>query len=605
MTGILCCISFLLTAPDTFPVSDTAIVYGKRHQIASIGKNVLHIESGTGNLLNQDLSYAGLSIRQYGPSGIGTLSRRGADPAQLQILWNGIVLNNPMLGMTDLSLLQNDATTRISLTEGSSGSLYGSGSVGGTLALQHALPEKMGESVSTSVLAGSFGRLQAQGDFAMRKRKSFLVWDNQWLFINNDFPYKIGDAVFGKMQYASRNQWRSRFSGGFNHGKWDLSAHAEWQQGERGLGTSAGGTSSLGNQEDENKRIAIHAHYQTKKIKWVQRFGLIQDRFVFQMPLNLTPDISHSLSMQVQQELHFHIAQWNAILGADIWRVAGNTRQYARNVEQVFPAQFIALYRQNRNCRVAASSRWEWHERIAVNALSAEFAVNRAITAKTAVSNSFRRPTLNDLYWNLGGNQNMKPESGGNAEAGLSVKWSQRNIQGDFSATVWARYLNNPIVWLPVNNFWSASNMQRGDYRGAQFSSNVSSETGKIRWQWQTGVEWCNTRMLNNGNRFNALFVPRISGASSLKLQRRFWFLNTGLQWQSMRYVSTDNMSTIPAYALFSMQAGKEIKFRQHNFLMSAGADNMLNQSYEVMPGRPMPMRSYWVKVNMKFNNKK
>jgi outer membrane cobalamin receptor len=199
----------------------------------------------------------------------------------------------------------------------------------------------------------------------------------------------------------------------------------------------------------------------------------------------------------------------------------------------------------------------------------------------------------------------MKPESGGNAEAGLSVKWNQRNIQGDISATVWARYLKNPIVWLPVNNFWSASNMQRGDYRGAQFSSTFSSEAGKIRWQWQTGVEWCNTRMLNNGNRFNALFVPRISGASSLKLQRRFWFLNTGLQWQSMRYVSTDNTSTIPAYALFSMQAGKEIKFRQHDFLMSAGADNMLNQSYEVMPGRPMPMRSFWVKINMKFNNKK
>ncbi len=602
MNGILCSISLLLSAPDTFPVSDTAVVYGKRHQVASVGKNVLHIESGTGNLINQDLASAGLSIRQYGPSGIGTLSRRGADPSQLQILWNGIVLNNPMLGMTDLSLLQNDASTRISLTEGSSGSLYGSGSVGGTLAIQHTLPGKIGESVSTSFLAGSFGRLQAQGDFAIRKRKSFLVWDNQWLTINNDFPYKIGDEVYGNMQFASRSQWRSRLSGGFNAGRWDLSAHAEWQQGERGLGTSAGGTSSLGNQKDENQRLALHANYQTDKLKWVQRFGLVEDRIVFQMPGNTAPDSSRSQSMQVQQELHFHIGKWNAIAGADLWRVAGNTRQYARDIEQVFPAQFFALYRQSRNCRFAASSRWEWHERIAVNALSAEFAVNRVITAKTAISSSFRRPTLNDLYWSMGGNQDVKPESGGNAEAGLSAKWHHKKIQGDFSATLWARYLNNPIVWLPENNVWYVRNMQRGDYQGFQLSARLSGETRKFRWLWQAGMEWCKTSMLNNNSRFHALFVPRVSGATSLRLSIKQWFVYASEQWQSMRYISTDNLSSMPAYGLFSVQSGRNLTYRQHAIVLAAGADNVFNRNYEVMPGRPMPLRSLWLKINVQIN---
>jgi iron complex outermembrane receptor protein len=595
----------MLTAPDTFPAADTAYIEGRRLQYAAVGKNVCYFEHGTGNLLNRELAAAGLSIRQYGPSGIGTLSRRGADPSQLQILWNGIVLNNPMLGMADLSLLQNDASTRILLTEGSSGSLYGSGSVGGTLALQHVNPAKFGESVSASIQTGSFGMRQIHGDFGMRKRRSFLSWDNQWFKIDNDFPYKIGFENEGKMQFASREQLRSRLSAGFHYKKWEFGAHAEWQKGTRGLGTSAGGTSSLGNQQDENRRLAVHANYQSNKIKWVQRFGLIEDRIIFQLPGNTAPDSSRSQSLQIQQEFHFHVGKWNAVAGADLWNVSGNSRQYTSQTDQVFPAQFVAFYRQSKNYRLSASSRWEWHERIAVNSLSAEYAIHKLLSAKAAISNSFRRPTLNDIYWSSGGNPNLKPESGGNAEAGLVAGQSTGSVKWNISATIWARFLDNPIVWLPENNIWSARNMQYGEYNGFQLSSRVSGEAGKIHWIWQTGMEWCKARMHFNNNRFNALFVPRFSGASSFKMQRKLWYLNTICQWQSMRYTSTDNLSALPGYALFSMQTGKEIKMKQHAITLSAGADNVFNHSYEVMPGRPMPLRSFWLKVNFQLASKK
>lgn len=603
MTGILCCISLLLTAPDTFPAADTAFVMGKRQQIASVGKNVLQFEAGSGNMLNQELSSAGLSVRQYGPSGIGTLSRRGADPSQLQILWNGIVLNNPMLGMTDLGLLQSDASTRISLSEGGSGSFYGSGSVGGTLSLQHLQPANFGESVEASILSGSFGRIQSHADFRIRKQNSYLIWDNQWITIHNDFPYKIENTINAKMQFASRDQRKSRISAGFSHGKWDMSLHAEWQKGDRGLGTSTGGTTSLGNQADENKRVAVNANYQSSKFKWVQRLGLIQDDIVFQAPATLYPDSSRSQSLQYQQEWHFVLGGWNVITGADLWQVSGKTRAYRHNVEQLFPAQFISFFKQNNLYRIAASTRWEWHERLPVNSISAEYALHEVIRLKTSVNSSFRRPTLNDQYWSTGGNLNLKPEKGGNADAGLTAKWAQGQLQYDISATLWMRYLNNPIVWLPENNIWSASNMQRGDYYGTQMSALISGFFGKFRWQWQSGAEWCRATMIKKEQKFNALFVPRFSGASSVRLQRNLWSVQAGCHWQSMRFASTDNLIAIPGYVLFSLQAGKEIKYRQHKFMMSAGGDNIFNKSYEVMPGRPMPMRSLWLKANMNIND--
>jgi hypothetical protein len=107
-----------------------------------------------------------------------------------------------------------------------------------------------------------------------------------------------------------------------------------------------------------------------------------------------------------------------------------------------------------------------------------------------------------------------------------------------------------------------------------------------------------------NDNKFNALFVPRFSGASSFKLIRKLWYISSVCQWQSLRYTSTDNLSAMPGYALFSLQTGKEIRMKQHAFTITAGADNVLNHSYEIMPGRPMPMRSFWLKANLKLSNK-
>lgn len=604
MTSILCCISLLVSAPDTFPAADTIFIQEKRLQVASVGKNVLQFESGSGNLLSQVLASAGISIRQYGPSGIGTLSRRGADPSQLQILWNGIVLNNPMLGMTDLSLLQNDAQSRIVLTEGGSGSFYGSGSVGGTLSMQHIQPEKTGESLTSSFTMGSFGRLQANADCRIKSRKNFFIWDNQWLNVKNHFPYKIENASGANMHYAEREQRRSRISSGLHYKKWDLALHAEWQKGERGLGTSAGGTTSLGWQADENKRLALLANYQSSKVKWVQRLGFIQDNFVFQPMAGQYKDSSRSQSLQYQQEWHFTVGSWNVIAGADLWQVSGKTRAYIRQAQQLFPAQFLSLFNQNKKYRISASSRWEWHEQISVNAVSGEYALGKVVNLKSSVSSSFRRPTLNDQYWSSGGNTNLKPEKGGNAEVGFTAKWIQGNVKAEMSATLWARHLNNPIVWLPENNIWMAFNMQRGDYYGTQFSAVLSGLIGQTQWQWRSSAEWCRADMLKNDLQFKALFVPAFSGASFLKIQRKKWFLNTGCNWQSMRYTSTDNLSSLPGYALFGIQTGKEMRFKQYNLSLSAGADNIFNQSYEVMPGRPMPLRSFWLRAIFQLTHK-
>jgi iron complex outermembrane receptor protein len=604
MTGLLCCISLLFSASDTLPAADTAFIVGKRLMMASRGKNVIVFPRGS-QWLNQDLAAAGICIRQYGPSGIGSITRRGADPSQIQVLWNGMVLNNPMLGMADLSLLQNDASTEVKLSEGGSGSFYGSGSVGGTLSLQHKSADKLGSNINTDILTGSFGRRELASHWNWSRPGLFFTWNHNFNTAENDFTYRIPGSESMKMEFARRSQYRSSFSTGFSVKHWNAELHSEWQKGNRGLGTPAGGGSSLGWQEDENLRTVLSLNYTSDCFKLVQRLGLIRDDIIFQLPGYSNPDSSRSTSKQYQQEWHFNSVGLQWITGIDLLHVSAFTKNYTGTASNLYPAQFVAVSHHRKKVNLSASARWEWNEKIPVGSFSVERSINNNWRLKTNVCNSFRRPTLNDLYWSNGGNTKIKAEKGGSIETGLAGSWQRHGTTVSLNTAIWMRYLNNPIVWLPGNNVWSVTNLDRGDYHGVQLSLSVDHKWGDVLFFWVAGGEWCEAKITRESIVYNALFVPGLTGSGHLRIQHKHAFLNIQCQGQSERFISTDNLSSLPAYALFSCHAGKEFNRSEHHFLLTAGADNLFNQNYQVMPGRPMPLRTLWMKLTLKLHYKK
>ena len=51
---------------------------------------------------------SGLYVKQYGPGNLATISIRGSSASQTQLFWNGIPVNSPTLGSSDLALLPID-----------------------------------------------------------------------------------------------------------------------------------------------------------------------------------------------------------------------------------------------------------------------------------------------------------------------------------------------------------------------------------------------------------------------------------------------------------------------------------------------------------------
>ena len=131
-------VEFKRDSINNIPPIDTVFIKVQRSDFASVGrfKSVINNELQTG-LLHERLTENATFFKQYGVSGSSTVSKRGADATQTQVVWNGLPINHPMLGMTDFNGISSFAFSEIFIIEGGNSALFGSGSVGGTIFLNN------------------------------------------------------------------------------------------------------------------------------------------------------------------------------------------------------------------------------------------------------------------------------------------------------------------------------------------------------------------------------------------------------------------------------------------------------------------------------------
>ena len=66
------------------------------------------------------LSISSIFVKSYGRATLSTVSFRGTSASHTQVTWNGMRINNPMLGMTDFSMIPSYFIDDASLLHGTS-----------------------------------------------------------------------------------------------------------------------------------------------------------------------------------------------------------------------------------------------------------------------------------------------------------------------------------------------------------------------------------------------------------------------------------------------------------------------------------------------------
>ncbi len=580
--------------PKNIPKSDTVFVSIKRISFAQVGRlsqNVPINEQGA--VLTQDLSHSGAFFKQYGISGSATISKRGADATQTQVLWNGLPINHPMLGMTDFNNFSTFGLSELTFIDGGNSSMYGSGSVGGTVLMNHDAEFDQGKKMQGSLSYGSFNNVQWAGMLGYSGEKAVVVFSHSQVRFKNQFTYF--DRGFDKLQTAQNSEFIQKNSRlltsikATRHSQTKLVL--ELANMDRGLGSLTGSYNLLGNQKDQSIRGVLEHKYHKGKFAWIQKFGGSQDIIVYTQAG--IQDSSQAQLRFAMTELYFTVNSKTQILtGLDFQQQIGNTRYYQITQIRNLPAQFLSIRKKHNKTDWLASTRWEWNERIPSAGIGQETQLGKNWLFKSDIHTSFRRATLNDLYWAQPGNVHLKSETGWEVESGFA----NRDKKLKWELTAFYRELNNPIIWLPQGGLWSAINYHFGRYYGLQGSiqNQFKSFFGKVTADWvRTAVK------VNESSDFlQQIFIPDLMFNAQIGYKWQHWIFSTNWSYTGNRFIQTDNEKVMKAYHLWAAQVQYVPK---HKYTFSLNAQNLLNTVYENMPGRPMPGRSIQIQMNIKL----
>ncbi len=147
-----------------------------------------------------------LFIKEYGAGLTATSSFRGTSAGHTQVTWNGININDPMLGQTDFSLIPAGMIDNVMVSFGGASMDLGSGAIGGIINLGNEPSWRKETIIDVAPGAGSFGRysgllkVSTGSDIFQSVTKAFVN------SAENDFRYLDEEAAVPEWKNREHNQ---------------------------------------------------------------------------------------------------------------------------------------------------------------------------------------------------------------------------------------------------------------------------------------------------------------------------------------------------------------------------------------------------------------
>ncbi|HQO87685.1 MAG TPA: TonB-dependent receptor, partial [Bacteroidia bacterium] len=234
------------------------------------------------------------------------------------------------------------------------------------------------------------------------------------------------------------------------------------------------------------------------------------------------------------------------------------------------------------------------------------------ISLKLNAASVYRNPTLNDLYWQPGGNKNLEPESGKTGDIGLCL--NEINIAKNFyvktEITLFNRKMKNQIIWLPENGYWSSQNLNRTESKGIETKTNIRYNYQK--WFAALNVSTNYIEATNEKARFEndasvgkqLIYVPMYSGNGSIAIGFDKLIVKYTIQYSGYRYTTTDNLEYLEPFWLHGFYAACSLTAQKIKFQLYFKINNLFDENYETIRNRPMPLHSYKAGIIIQINSK-
>ena len=591
-------------------------------------------------------------VKSYGRATLSTVAFRGTSPSHTQVTWNGMRINNPMLGMTDFSTIPSYFIDQASLLHGTSSVNETGGGLGGLVKL--GTTPQVGEGFHAQYVQG-IGSFATFDEFlhltyggarwSSSTRVLYSTSDNDFRFRNynsKEFVTDDNGQIVGEYYPLQRNRnggfrdlhvmqelyYTTRGGDRFSLAAWYLDSH----RGLAMLTSDRNKSKQKKNTQDERTLRAVAGWERLRNgLKLGARAGYTYTDLRYLLKQDPEGKGRFVVNTDARSRIHtlFAKAEAEYALG-EKWLFSANAALHQHRVRSgdlsVIGNNGLradTLYRQERfelsafaavkwrpvpRLGVAADLRWELYgDRTTpvIPALFADYVLSKrgSVVVRASAARNYRYPTLNDLYFRPGGNKNLKPERGWTFDAGLetTLKGDARSLRA--SATVFDSRIDDWILWIgsPKLGIYTPINIRRVHSYGVEAKLSAEAETsGGWRLLLDGNFAW--TRSINRGDPFSPadesvgkqlVYIPVYSAALTARVEWRRWELTYKWNWYSERYTMSSNdlgvLGRVKPYFMSDLSLEKGLDCKWASFSLKGCIHNLLNEEYESVLSRPMP----------------
>ena len=565
------------------------------------------------------IQHSPVFIKTYGPGGVATASFRGTTASHTLVLWNGFQLNAPTLGQVDFSTIPVFMTEQVALKWGS-GTSANSGGLGGTVNIE--TNQHFGEGLILD-LKQTYGSFNSFGSYIT----AGYSWASHLLRVkayrtssDNDFEYdnigiiphqvmKQKNADFVDYGVMPEYQWRYRNS---------LITIVSWNQwSDRNspqIMPNVINNSTKEYTENGYSRnfISYKTYWQTGKIEVksayfyekqhyflesytdngipVTKINSINDANIYHQIADLNQDLYKSWKLNAK-------VQW------DHEQVKSNNYDGTKDRDVLsFYAAVTGKVVKPLDIRLTLRNDWvDWSSAgffpTATLSYSSLFVKGMKINA--GYSHNFRNPSLNDLYWNPGGNPDLKPENGRTIDG--NIMYSRKFGRFSIESTLGAYYslVNDWIQWVPTSwRYWVPENVNTVTAYGAEAHLKMNYFIND--WNFQASGNYVYSHTTDETG-YQLMYIPLHHANAFAEVRWKTWNMTYTMEYTGRRKTQMDNEEVLAGrlnpYTLHHVSVGKQIR----KFYVEFKVNNITDVDYMAILWRAMPGRSFEVGLNYKF----
>ena len=581
--------------------------------------------------------HSSVFIKDYGPSSLSSISFRGTGASHTQVQWNGVLLNSPMNGQVDFSLYPTIFFNQAELHHGAASLMDRNGALGGSVLLKNSQDFEAKNTASIKQSIGSFGAYKTEFSSAFVQNK--WLFETQLFYYNaqNDFEFKNvskkGNPIEKQknaemMQYGiQQGIYKQLKNGNFGGRIWLFDSN-------RNLAPAITKDSAIENQKDQSFRALLEFKQLRNKLSFNITTGLVKDVLIyedisakiysksnsysFDNLINTNYYLNNKINIINNLNIRFETAESggysNIKQRTQVSWMTGAIFSFGRFQLNVFN-RFIVL---NNVFNPYTPSVGGKVRVLYISINNREYPLFSSVGGKIKLLKkeqfylkanagiNYHYPSLNDLYWNPGGNTSLKPEKAEMTEAGFSYSKTFKNSELNIDVVGFYNYVSNWIIWLPTEfNYWSPTNLKEVENKGIEATLSINSTFSKLTIKHNANYAYtASTNIKTNNESDNSInkqliYVPFHKFNYTLSASYKKTSIYYNYSYTGLRFISTDNNWYMPVNFIHNASISQKINLKKLALTGSFKVNNLLNQDYQSMAYRAMPGRNFLFSISL------